>query len=1015
MKIKSLRLQNIKSYQDETITFYDGVNFISGLNGAGKTTIIESIGYALFDCKPGTLNQFVRYGAKTGTITVEFEAPDGYPYKVVRKVGSVSSWLVYDGMTGAELDLHGAADVKPWLKECLGVDRDQDLAQLFSDVVGVSQGTFTAPFLETPANRRQKFNKMLKVESYNEAFAKSREVVGELNQRIAEAEKEMARLEERVKGYHEVKTQVEELKPQLQELERLIAVQQKELASALKRRDELRQTKTWLEQKSRALEILKVEIEGLRERLAQLKENLSKAQEAAQKLKEVQEGYQAFVAGQKALAQLEKERQERDRLNQHLSRLQQDIKAKEGAWEAAQQAWQKQQKENEEKLSAVKTLQEQKEQEVQEAQKSWQAVEELNTLLDHWQGQLNGLAQKQKLLAQYFSRLQDGREKWAALRQEIKTGQEKLTSLEEVEKKLEKQAALEKQLEQKRLELSALSQKLATLEENRQQSAGGLCPFLNSPCQNVGGDLNRYFTEQINQTQKQWEQVAQEVQRLEKEGAQKEVLTQTLSNLEAQKLNLQHLYKEEERYLETFSQLFEKTLEVDLQETLNQLEGEGLDLEKTVAATLGSSVSLAAELTRVGQEVKKGFSTYVQEVKTSISALTPGVVEQLTQRLQELLDRVELFQERGEDFFQGLNRLVAAEGKARNALLGRVLGEQNSLAKQEQELLYKREQLAQEKKVQEEKAQALVQLKAEEEKLQQELEKYGALEQKLEAVQKLISQHQRAYEIYMQYQEEARKVASLEVQVQEGETAVAQKQKAYEDLALEVQNVSQSYREEELTRWEEQVENLKIQVATQEQLRKERHGVLEQLKQKLQELEATKKQLEELTAQREKSLRTKELLEYVRSVFNRAGERVAHVYRQYLSHEANRLYREVAQENVTLEWGEDYEIILADSHQGKERVRVFRQLSGGEQMTAALAVRLALLGQLSGVNLGFFDEPTTNLDSQRRDNLAQIIPKITQGFDQLFVISHDDSFDAMTDNVIELKKDSGQGTKCSKV
>jgi exonuclease SbcC len=69
------------------------------------------------------------------------------------------------------------------------------------------------------------------------------------------------------------------------------------------------------------------------------------------------------------------------------------------------------------------------------------------------------------------------------------------------------------------------------------------------------------------------------------------------------------------------------------------------------------------------------------------------------------------------------------------------------------------------------------------------------------------------------------------------------------------------------------------------------------------------------------------------------------------------------------------------------------------------------LGQLARVKLGFFDEPTTNLDVERRGNLAQIIPRITGDFDQLFVISHDDSFDAMTDNIIQLQKDQGEGTK----
>lgn len=1012
MKIRRLRLQNIKSYQDETLTFYDGVNFISGLNGSGKSTIIESIGYALFDCKPGTLSQFVRYGARTGTITVEFEARDGYLYKVVRKVGSVSSWTVYDGQTGAELDLHGAADIKPWLKDCLGVDQDQDLAQLFSDVIGVSQGTFTAPFLETPANRKQKFNKMLKVETYNEAYLKSREVVAELSRRIAEDEREIARLEERLKEYAEVKGQVEALEPQLRQLAEELAALQGNLRAVLEKRDQLRQTKTQWEQKTQALELLKVEKSNLQQRLHQLREYLAAAQKAAQKLAEAEPGYLAYLQAQKELEQLEKQRREKERLQQHLGRLQQDLMAQEGAWKAGQRAWQEQRQENEQNLAALTRRLTEKRQEVQRAQSHWEEVEGLLGLMNPWQQRLEQLVQDQKLAVQLADRLQDGREKWLVLRQEIKKGEEKLAQEGELKKKLEGQAALEEQLGRKRMELSALTQKLRTLEENRQQTAGGLCPFLQSPCQNVGGDLNRYFAEQIAQTQKELEQAAQEVQRLEGEVAEGKVLTQALRDLEAERLNLQRLSKEEQSYRQAFDRLFQKTLELDLAAKIRRQGEEALALHQRVAGTLGlSSLPGSGDLKRAEQEAIKAWTHYADEVGSLLPIECLDEVEKLLGLLKGALEQVIEFKEAAEEFSREVGSLLTEESKKRNALLGRLTGEQASLAKQQQELLAKREQLERQGQILQQKAQEMEKMRREKGKVEQELEKFASLEQQWACQQGIIRRHQSAYEVYMQHQEEARKVEALQQQIQEEEGQLALKEKTYQDLLQEVQKLARSFREEELAGLEDQVERLKIEVAKKEQLLVERRALLAQQQQKLQALEEAKEQLEQLTAKVKKHVQIRELLEYIRSVFNRAGERIAQVYRKYLAQEANRLYREVAQENVTLEWGDDYEIILADSFQGKKRERTFRQLSGGEQMTAALAVRLALLGQLSGVNLGFFDEPTTNLDSQRRDNLAQVIPRITQGFDQLFIISHDDSFDAMTDNVIELKKDSGQGTK----
>ncbi len=73
-------------------------------------------------------------------------------------------------------------------------------------------------------------------------------------------------------------------------------------------------------------------------------------------------------------------------------------------------------------------------------------------------------------------------------------------------------------------------------------------------------------------------------------------------------------------------------------------------------------------------------------------------------------------------------------------------------------------------------------------------------------------------------------------------------------------------------------------------------------------------------------------------------------------------------------------------------------------MVAALAVRLALLQGMSAVDVAFFDEPTANLDPERRANLAQQIARI-KGFSQLVVISHDDTFEQDTGHVIHIGKD----------
>jgi len=190
------------------------------------------------------------------------------------------------------------------------------------------------------------------------------------------------------------------------------------------------------------------------------------------------------------------------------------------------------------------------------------------------------------------------------------------------------------------------------------------------------------------------------------------------------------------------------------------------------------------------------------------------------------------------------------------------------------------------------------------------------------------------------------------------------------------------------------------------------HTLLEAEKneQQVREKEGYQQQIVELERRMAAEKKALVLLNLARNVLNQSGEKMARVYREYLGREADLIYQRIAGDNVHLAWEEDYEVKLKDAPGGLERERVFAQLSGGEKMTAALAVRLALLRQVAGLGIGFFDEPTANLDEKRRNNLARVIPGLAGDFRQLFLISHDDTFDAVTENIIVLQKESG-GTK----
>jgi len=146
------------------------------------------------------------------------------------------------------------------------------------------------------------------------------------------------------------------------------------------------------------------------------------------------------------------------------------------------------------------------------------------------------------------------------------------------------------------------------------------------------------------------------------------------------------------------------------------------------------------------------------------------------------------------------------------------------------------------------------------------------------------------------------------------------------------------------------------------------------------------------------------MLQQFRETIKEAGPNILKAVLHAISTEANRIFGEIlGDRSSVLSWEQDYEIVLR--RDGRERS--FAQLSGGEQMSAALAVRLALLRFLSRVDMAFFDEPTQNMDGERRGNLAEQIRRV-RGFEQLVVISHDDTFEQGLDSVIHLDKRNGE-------
>lgn len=350
--------------------------------------------------------------------------------------------------------------------------------------------------------------------------------------------------------------------------------------------------------------------------------------------------------------------------------------------------------------------------------------------------------------------------------------------------------------------------------------------------------------------------------------------------------------------------------------------------------------------------------------------------DRLSELIQQLATEPEL-QEKRSHLAASLTQL--ADPRGRSQLLARDLQQRPTLTSQRLSIVEQCNQI-----------QALIT------QLDDQLNEFSDLEAQIEQQKQNRQDNQPAYLIYLQYQNDANQLRKLEPELQTATIQLQELQIEQNDIQTESDRLLKDY---DPALWQ-QVETAYSHRRSQaDQL----SGGLPQQRKRLMEISTQIATLQGITEKRDRATeelqqteKVKRFISFARKVYKEAGPRITERYVQNISHEADRLFRELMNRpNVALEWTKDYEIIVQEGAHNRR----FINLSGGEQMCAALAVRLALLRVLADIDIAFFDEPTTNMDRPRRESLAEAIANI-KTFRQLFVISHDDTFEKFTENVI---------------
>ena len=923
MQITSVYLRNIKSYAEQRFDLSPGLAAIAGENGAGKSTIVEAVGYALYGFAGGPLAGFIREGERSAEIRVGFVSPlDGREYESVRalrmsaKSGAVSAtFKLIDPEHGGTI-AEGRDEVDRFLRQSLGFgDSTVDLRSIFADVSGVPQGRLTADFIDTPQARKAKFDPLIGTHDFRAAFDALRQPLNLLENEKADHGATLAALEERLKDLPGVVQSIADNGAAADENAALLSRIRGELTEAKAATDELTTRKELIDRlrsewraSVQALELHTDAFEAAGERLG-------RAELAAERASATSAQSAEYLSTERRLDAADKRLVEWVRLSAetHLAQVKQD---------AAQARHDK-------------------------------AQADLDQL-DALQGRLP---------------------------------------------ELEHSAGVQTDLETR---LNAARERAAILETARQQARG-----IAAEIEERTADRDQY--ERQIADAREGEGLAGETDYLQRRtadiAASIAIADAALSGLSVIQSELGQLNIDVEH--ETHVEL--PALELDLRRFSQHVSDRhrvalerGIDRGERLIEIYGDRIQAADPVRRVMLETTLRETRQRLEVASAARGKMVGIPVWEGQ-IESLSDHIT-----GQNA-QAVQSRAAVEDarKARSeaaAILRCIEGLGSPAPRVALEVA--RDQLGNRGAVLEDRAEAYRQIAQIKARLTALAEQSAPLAEAAQEVEWLQSRSDGLRPVHERHLKASAIMGHLPMLIAEHaafRATAGEAAQAVERSKGALDKAEGGFDPADLDGALETQSTLQVQVGALGNHGKQLAAELTGLERDRLTLRQAERDGNATRAKIERTDTLHRILRLIRESLRDAGPEVTKALVGGVSSTANEIFCEImGGYDQALEWDAEYGIWV----QTGDHRRAFRQLSGGEQITAALSVRLALLRDLLRIDTAFLDEPTQNLDVTRRENLAEQIQRIT-GFSQLFVISHDDTFERLLQSVIHVEKTNG--------
>lgn len=282
------------------------------------------------------------------------------------------------------------------------------------------------------------------------------------------------------------------------------------------------------------------------------------------------------------------------------------------------------------------------------------------------------------------------------------------------------------------------------------------------------------------------------------------------------------------------------------------------------------------------------------------------------------------------------------------------------------------------------------------------LVKYQELSEEVEKYETLLNSLKESNELYLENYKKALEKESLEIEKEGLKEKESQEEKVLETLRenlIKLENSIVSLNKGELE---------KIQVEKDEKVAEIReklggiNGEIKNLNDKLAKIKEHENIIKDKKKNLERLKMKLELTKAFRERIKSMGKEVSKNMLKEIEILATENFRKITGRGEKVIWSNEdkdkYSVYLSGDR-GELR---FEQLSGGEQVAVAISIRGAMSELFTESRFSIFDEPTNNLDSERRKSLADSIGEILKNLEQSIIVTHDDTFREMAQKVIEL-------------